>query len=169
MMPRTAKDFHLMADGRSYIGLIQNFEPPKLQKKTEEIINGGMIGPVEVDMHMDKMECNWTASEHNANMIALFGITDQQGVLLRVNVAVENCAPGTSTEPVEYVLRGIVKEIDDGSNEKGKKTEIKYTMSLSYYKKSINNVTVLEIDFINYVYSVNGVDQYAARRLALGI
>lgn len=169
MMPKTVRDFHLMADGRSYIGLIQNFEAPKIQKKTEEILNGGMGGAVEIDMHFEKMECSWTANEHIAQMIALFGIADQQGVMLRINLAVENCAPGTSTEPVTYVVRGIVKEIDDGTAEMGKKTEIKYSMALSYYKKEVNNVPILEIDFINYVYRVNGIDKYAARRAALGI
>jgi P2 family phage contractile tail tube protein len=169
MMPKVTRDFHLMADGRSYIGLIQSFEAPKLQKKTEDILNGGMIGAVEIDMHLEKLECSWTANEHNAQMLALFGMVDQQGVMLRVRLAVENCAPGAAAEPVEYVLRGIVKEIDDGSAEVGKKSEIKYSMGLSYYKKVVNNVPVLEVDFINYVYRVNGVDLYAARRAALGI
>lgn len=168
MIPKTQKDFHLSADGRSYLGLIQNFEAPKLTKVMETLLNGGMLGKTEIDMGLDTMTCSWTASEHNATMIALFGITDPQGVLLRVAVAVENGSPSTA-EPVEYLVRGVVKEMDDGTTEVQKKTEVKYSMTLSYYKKSINGVPVLEIDTLNYVYNINGVDQMAARRAALGI
>ena len=169
MIPKITKDFHLSADARSYIGLIQNFEAPKLTKKTEDLSNGGSGGVIEVDMGFDKLSCSWTANEHNAQMMALFGIADMQGVLLRVALAVENNMPGTAAEPVEYVLRGMVKEIDDGTTEVGKKSESKYTMSLTYYQKLVNGVPIIEIDLINYVYNVNGVDQWAARRTALGI
>lgn len=51
----------------------------------------------------------------------------------------------------------------------GELTEIKVTTACSYYKLSIDGITVIEIDFVNMVEIVDGVDHLAQIRLALGM
>lgn len=169
MNPKLVKDFHTFVDGRSYTGLVQDVEPPKLVRKCEEVLNGGMIAAIDVPMHLEKLEMSFTTNEHNKNLLLLYGVASGSGVLLRLRLAVENCDPGAQAEPVEYVVRGIIREIDPGTVEVGKKSEIKYQMSLTYFRQSVNDEVVIEIDTLNYVFIVGGIDIYASRRRALAL
>ncbi|MNV43960.1 Phage tail tube protein FII [compost metagenome] len=66
-------------------------------------------------------------------------------------------------------MRGRFVEIDPGSAKAGEATAIKYKAALSYYKLSINGETLIEIDAVNMIEMVNGVDRLAEVRAALGI
>lgn len=166
---RIVKDFHLFADGHSYLGLVQDVEPPKIAMKTEEVINGGMIAPAEVPMHLNVLNLGFTMNEYNAGMLSHVANSSADGVLLRLRLAVENCQ-FNSAQPVEHVMRGTMKEFDGSAAiSVGKKSELKYQWSLSYYKLIVNNVDIFEIDVRTYMFKVRGVDIYAARKLALAL
>ncbi|VVE35052.1 phage major tail tube protein [Pandoraea fibrosis] len=167
--PKMVKDFHMFADGSSYLGLVQNVEPPKITRKTEEVMNGGMIAPAEVPMHLEKLEGSFTTNEFSRSLLLLYGHTSLSGILLRLCLATENHGPGAKVEPVEYVWRGMMKSIDPGTIERGKKTEVKHEFALTYFKQNVGGVTVFEIDTYNYVFKVGEQDIYAAYRTALGL
>lgn len=71
--------------------------------------------------------------------------------------------------PVEVVVRGRHQEIDMGNAKPGSDTEHKFKMSCSYYKLIVNGREVVEIDIVNMVFKVNGVDRLAAQRAAIGL
>ncbi|MDA1813274.1 phage major tail tube protein, partial [Bacillus cereus] len=56
-----------------------------------------------------------------------------------------------------------------GKAKAGDKTEIKYKLAVSYYRLSINGQVLIEIDPVNFVEVVNGIDRLAQVRAALGI
>ena len=72
-------------------------------------------------------------------------------------------------DAVEVVVRGRHKEIDLGSSKPGDATEHKYTTTCSYYRLDINGRTEIEIDRVNMVFMVDGVDILAAQRRAMGV
>ena len=74
MIPKILKNFNLFVDGRGYAGRVEELTLPKLSIKTEEIKNGGMDIPIEVDMGMEKLECEFTLSEYDEEIIKLFGL-----------------------------------------------------------------------------------------------
>jgi uncharacterized protein len=51
----------------------------------------------------------------------------------------------------------------------GDKAEIKHAVAITYYKLEIDGRVMYEIDFANMVQVINGVDQLAAERTALGL
>lgn len=51
----------------------------------------------------------------------------------------------------------------------GDKAEIKHSIGLTYYKLEVDGRTVYEIDPIGMRRVINGVDQLAAQRSALGL
>ena len=66
-------------------------------------------------------------------------------------------------------MRGRFGEIDNGTNKSGDDTEQSYTVPLTYYKIIENGKDIIEIDLLNSIFVVNGVDRLAEHRSAIGI
>lgn len=161
------KNLNLFVDGKGFAGQIEEYNPPKLAIKLEEFRAGGMNAPIDLNMGMEKMECDFTLVQYSRDVLALFGLVDGNAVPLVAREALESF-DGTVT-PVIHTLRGRLKEIDPGTSKPGEKTSTKFSMSLTYYKLQHGDTVVQEIDVPNMVHFVNGVDQLAAQRAALGI
>jgi len=63
----------------------------------------------------------------------------------------------------------MVSELDPGEWKPGGDAEFKYAVSVSYYKLEVAGVRMFEIDPVNAVRVINGVDQLAAVRRDLGL
>lgn len=160
---------HLNAfvDGRGYAGEIDEWTPPKLTTKTEDYRAGGMDSSIPLDMGMDKLECSFTMISQSANVQTQFGLTDGADVALTFRASLKSF-DGT-VKPMVYTMRGRMREIDEGTQKGGDKPAITYTMDLKYYKKSIDGVVTHEIDVPGMKRFINGVDQLAAQRAAIGL
>ena len=134
----------------------------------EEYIAAGMPGPVEVDLANEKIELAWTAGGLMPGALAQFGATSHNAVNLSFTGAYQNDDTGDITA-VEIVVRGRHREIDMGDATVGEDTEHKFTTTCSYYKLVIDNETLMEFDFPNSIFIVNGKDRMAGIRAALGI
>lgn len=167
-LPKKLKNFNLFVNGLSYAGLVPEVTLPKLTRKTEDYQAGGMQGPVKQALGMEGLELQWTMGGFDRETQAQWGVTTVAGLLLRFAGALQQDDTGAITA-LEVVVRGYHTEMDPGTAKAGDKTEIKITSALSYYKVSMNGVTVIEIDMVNSVYVVNGQDLAAAERLALGL
>lgn len=167
-LPKKLKNFNLFVNGLSYAGLVPEVTLPKLTRKTEDYQAGGMQGPVKQALGMEGLELQWTMGGFDRETLAQWGVTTVAGLLLRFAGALQQDDTGAITA-LEVVVRGYHTEMDPGTAKAGDKTEIKITSALSYYKVSMNGVTVIEIDMVNSVYVVNGQDLAAAERLALGL
>lgn len=167
-LPKKLKNFNLFVNGLSYAGLVPEVTLPKLGRKTEDYQAGGMQGPVKQALGMEGLELQWTMGGFDRETLAQWGVTTVAGLLLRFAGALQQDDTGAITA-LEVVVRGYHTEMDPGTAKAGDKTEIKITSALSYYKVSMNGVTVIEIDMVNSVYVVNGQDLASAERLALGL
>jgi len=56
------------------------------------------------------------------------------------------------------VIKGLPKKYDPGSLESGNASDGSNEIEVYYYKRVINGETVLEIDKLNFVLKINGVD-----------
>ena len=70
---------------------------------------------------------------------------------------------------VEVHLRGRWEEMDPGSGKAGEGTEFKMKMAVSYYRLVMDGEEIIEIDAVNMVEKVGGVDLIASVRSILGI
>ena len=71
--------------------------------------------------------------------------------------------------PVVVTLRGSLKEVDMGDWKAGDKAEIKHTVGVTYYKLEVDGRLIYEIDPVGMKRVIDGVDQLAAQRSALGL
>lgn len=167
-LPRKLKNFNLFVDGESFMGVASEVELPKLTRKMEEFRGGGMNGPVDTDMGMEKLEIGWTCGGMVRQVFNQFGLARADGVLLRFAGAYQRDDTG-EVMAVEVVVRGRHNEIDPGTGKAGDDTTLKVTSTLSYYKLVMDGEVVIEIDLLNMIESVGGEDRLAQQRTAIGL
>lgn len=168
-MPRALKNFNIFNDAQSYQGIASEVVLPKLTRKLEEFRGAGMDGPVDIDLGQEKLELEWTVKGFDLKVMRQYGYVGLAGIPLRFNGAYqedENC----TVQAVQISVRGRHAEIDNGTAKGGESNaDTKIKSSLTYYKLTVDNEDIIEIDLINFIFIVNGVDQLAAMRNAIGL
>ncbi len=163
MLPKTLKNFNVFIDGTGFAGIVQEGSPPPTVLKTEEIMTGGMIAPVDVSMgSVEKMEFEITLKEFRASVLGLIG-QDNIGVTLRGAIGPEN-------EAVIIETRALIRDLNqDGWKAGDDSAVLKIGLTANYYKQTINGEVVIEIDALNMIFKAGGVDHTANMKSALGI
>lgn len=161
------KNFNLFVDGRGSAGNIEELKLPTLALKDEEFRAGGMDAPVDVEMGQEKMEASFILTGYDSQTLALWGVGPQAQVPLVARGALESL--DGAVEPVKVTMSGIIKSVEPGAWKAGEKSSLTFTVALRAYKYEQNGVTIDEIDVINFVRKVGGVDRLAAQRNAIGI
>jgi uncharacterized protein len=159
-LPRKLKNLNLFNEGRSYLGEVSAFTPPKLTRKLEDYRGGGMDGTVKIDMGAEAMEAEFTTGGPMREVLRQFGIADIAGVFLRMSGAYQDDSTG-AVDTIEITVRGRHEEIDMGEWKPGEGGEFKWKSSLVYYRLEWNGVEEIEIDVLNGVFRVGGVDRNA--------
>lgn len=165
-LPSKLKNINAYVDGQGFIGVVAEFEEPKLVIKTEEWRGGGMIGPVMIDQGLEAMEATITMGGHTMELIRKFGTTQIDGVRPRLVGAYQKDT-GAAAQSVEIVIGGRFTEIDFGSSKPGDDTEHKYKVACTYYRREVDSRVEVEVDMINGVFLVDGIDLYAEIMAAL--
>jgi len=167
-LPKKLKNFVLFNDGNAYIGEVPEVTLPKLVAKMEDYRAGGMPGSVKIDQGLEALTCEWTAAGYLVDAFRQFGSAKIDGVMLRMTQALQADDTEAIT-PAEIIMRGRHSEIDFGNAKAGEMTQVKIKTELTYYKLSIDGVEVVEVDMVNGIFIVGGVDRMAETRQALGI
>ncbi|QQD56230.1 phage major tail tube protein [Pseudomonas fluorescens BBc6R8] len=167
MVPQTLYNMNAHIDGVSFSGDITSVTLPKLTLKTEEHRAGGMDAPVEMDQGMDKLEASFAGKGVRPEAMKFYGLADQTAF----NAVFRGSYKGQkgATTAVVATIRGMLKEIDGGEWKPGDAGEFKYSVACSYYKLEVAGRLMFEIDPVNCVRVINGVDQLAGVRRDLGL
>lgn len=164
MIPRILKNFNVFVNGTGLAGLCDEAEIPEVKIKSEEHRSGGMDGVFEVDMGMEAMKAKLTFSEPLPEVITALGAgtriqlrgsyvrdTDQS----RVAVIVELQARGSS--------------FGGGTLKAGEKAQTTSEFYVDYYRYNLAGDDLIEIDVVNMVRNIGGVDQLAGIRADIAI
>ena len=167
MIVDVLRNVNLFVDGRGYAGRVSEVNLPKLTVKTEEYRDGGMDAPVEIDMGLEKLECNFSTSSIDAALLQSWGLAPGNPVPVTFRGALES--EDGAVKAVVARVRGQVKEVDWGTWKPGEKAPLKCMIAVRYYEMTIDGAQIHEIDVPNMKRVVNGVDRLAEQRAALGI
>lgn len=158
--PRRLKNINSFVDGEGFLGVIAEFEEPKLAIATDDWRGGGMVGPIKVDNGLEAMQASITMGGHELRLFRKFGTASADGVRVRL-VGAYQADDGTAPQAVEVYIGGRFSEIDPGKGKAGDGTEHKYTVPLVYYRRVVDGIVEIEIDMIAGVFIVDGFDRYA--------
>ena len=166
-LPRKLKAMAIFVDGQHYAGECTEVTPPTLERETEDYRAGGMNGPVKLDMGGSELTMKLKMAGHVAAMVAQYG-GSLSGTQLRLVQAVQ-ADDAEAVQGVELVARGRMTKFDPGTAKVGDLTEHEYEFALTYIKWVDNGTTQVEVDYVNMIENVGGVDRMAQTRAVLGI
>jgi len=167
-LPKKLKNLNLFNDGNSYHSLVSSLTLPKLTRKLQNYRGGGMSGSVAVDFGLDDdaLTLEWAIGGRDELVLQQWGSTSD--IPLRFAGSLQRDDTG-DVSAVEVMMRGRHKEFDFGEYKQGEDTETKVTTQCTYFKLTIDGKELIEIDTVNMVEVVNGVDRLAEHRTALGL
>lgn len=166
MLPSKLKNFNHHDNGNAFLHEVAEIALPKIAEKVEAWRGGGMLGEVDVGMGLEKMEMETTVGGLAIPILRRFGIMGVAGQMMRFNGAYQEEGAGIVTA-AELVVRGKHVEIDPGTAKAGDDTAWKIKSTLSYLKWTINGRVEVEIDVINNIMLIDGIDRMAQIRAAL--
>ena len=158
----------LFVDGRGYAGKVSELKPPTIKPMVREYKAGGLSAPYPYPMGaVEKMEAEFTLTGFDPDVLKLIKLVPGQTVPMRFVGALYD-HDGTCRQ-VEVSLRGVFEEIDHDAWKPNDEVNLKGKVFASYYQSSIAGEVLHEIDPINMVAIINGQDQMAEMRAALGV
>ncbi len=161
MIPHVLNRYNLYKRGNRLVGLTGEVELPAVTMLVDTLEGAGTGGNMDVPViglteNMDVTIPYMCLSKE------MFDMADpSEAADLTLRGAIQGTDPATgriSYTSVAVSLRGTAKEISPGTMKAGGKMEASVTLALSYYKVALDGTTVLEIDKLNGVFAVNGVD-----------
>lgn len=163
-IPNVLLGYTAFVKGRGYAGRSEEAQLPKIALKTEDHRDGGMHAAIELVMGMEKMgDVVITVTGQEAELLDGFGDED-------LAITLRGSFQGDGREIAdEAEIRGLCKEIDDGSWKAGEGGKRKLTLSPRYYKRTTDGREKLEIAPADFIWRVNGKDLLAQRRQNLGL
>lgn len=164
-LPRSIKGYTAFIDGFGMIGLTTGGKLPPIKAKTEGYRDGGMDGEDELEFGIEKLEAELTFAEMNERVLGTV-LSRNKPITLRGSMEGEG---GVGAIPVIGQFRGLVTSADPGEWGDPKKGEVKLALTPNYYRLRIGGAEIYEIDLLNGIRRINGIDQLAARRAALGV
>ena len=162
------KNINAFIDGRGFAGEVKEYTPPKLTAKLMEYNAGGMSAPIDVAMGAhEKLEAEITICGQSPEVLKGFGLVEGGDIPFNLRAVTED--DDGATHGVEIALTGKIKELDQGSWKPGEEASLKVSLTLSYYRYARDGATLIELDPRNMVAVIDGVDQLADQRTALGL
>lgn len=161
------RNFNLFVDGRGYAGNVSEYSPPALAVQTEDFRAGGMDAPVGLDMGMEALEASFILTAYDFDVLTLWGVSEGTRINLTARGAVESY-DGTVKASV-HRLRGRITRVERAAWTPGRQAPLTLTVRLDFFAEELDGRQIHEIDVPNMTRIINGVDQLAERRAALGM
>ncbi len=170
LIPSVLTNAKVYKDGVDQLG-VATVESPDFEAMTESITGLGIAGEMDIPVagHFKSMtlKIKWNV------------VTDKAVVLLQpvahhleIRGNIQSLDAGTGTfvnKAVKLVAKSMPKKVGIGKFEPGKKMEPETELELYYYKLWIGGVELVELDKLNFIFVLNGVDQLAEVRANLGM
>ena len=158
------RDVVAFVDGRSYAGQCNQVTLPSTAIQTEEMRAGGMDGPEEMDMGLAAMRASLQFMSVPAEVLKLLGKPD-----IQITVRGALRSSDASVKKATATMSGKFIENNPGNWQPGQTANFTTTFSAYAYKLTIAGETIHDINNRTYKRVIDGVDQLAALRAALGL
>jgi len=167
---RRVTNANIYVRGGSWMGKAEEVTLPELKSTQQEHKGLGLHGRTEFPAGLDKMEMKikWA----NAYDVDVMRIAHNHfdAVDLEVRAAVESYvgAGRSGLSAAVMTIQGRFKGTTGGGFKQHESVDTESMLSVTYMKQVIDGVEVVEVDVINNIYRVNGVDLLAETRQIMG-
>lgn len=163
-------NYEVFLQGQRKLGMA-DVTLPEINYKTDTLSGAGIGGDIDMPTlgQTDSMELGIKWRTINEDVTALL---KQEAQDLEIRGANQHYDAGTgklNVQAVKVNVRGLPKKGNFGTATPASKTEAESTLEILYLKITIDGKKKVEIDKLNYIHYVDGVDYLEAVRNALGL
>ena len=159
-IPEKVVNYNVYDSNEKLVGISGEITLPNLESMSETISGAGIAGEIESPTpgHFGSLSIEIpfrTILDQTFRMMEPRGRT----ITLRASQQSHNISAGQiEYKGLKITLRTMPKGIDLGTLGVGKPTETKNTLEILYIKIELDGTTLLELDKINFIFTVNGYD-----------
>lgn len=162
-IPEKINEYNVYLDGTKMIGVAASSTLPEVNMKTSTVEGVGVGGELDSPTigQFESMEQEVQFNTLYSSAIDMLNPLTVVNLTFRAAQQVYDKTGGYSFKSLRIVEMGRVKKFNPGKIEKGEGMEATVTLELTYVMVEVDGTQLLEIDKLNGVYKVNGVDMLA--------
>ncbi|MHC1791787.1 phage major tail tube protein [Solidesulfovibrio sp.] len=169
-VPEKLINYKVFRDGVDLVGLA-DVDLPDVEHLSESLSGSGLAGEFDSPTigHTKDMTLKM---KFRTIYKPVVGLVEPKPVLFDLRLSVQAVDAGTSeysSYPSRIVVRGVPKKKGLGKLDPGKKMDNEIELAVTYLKIYVDDDEVLEVDKLNFIFKVNGVDALAQVRAHLGM
>lgn len=154
------RKFAVWVDGFGKLGEGENCKLPVMEVNTEDFRAAGMDMPIKVDIGCNPMILEFKLSSMDPQVYPLWGLYPGREHTFTIRGALAHFADGAAF-PAIATCFGNLHKVEADNFEPNKKILHTFVVDLTYYNLTIGSHAIYEIDIINGIRMVGGVDQLA--------
>jgi len=166
-IPEVINNFNVYRNGNALIGLSGEVSLPDFESITEKISGPGILGEIEASIigQFGSMEQEVTFRILEDDIFSMMDPTETLDLTLRASEQYTVKSTGKiDYKGMRVVIRGRQKKFKPGTVKNGGQMDASVTIELVYIMIEIDGNKKVELDKLNSVYKVNGVDLLAKVR-----
>jgi P2 family phage contractile tail tube protein len=146
-----------------------SYKRPSLEMLTDTVKGAGIMGEIDLPTisQLGSMEAEISFKKSNKKAVELFSQKSHNLEIRWASDALDSSNGSMKTEANKEIIKGIPKKLDLGNIETNTANEGTLTFEIVYFQYIINGAAVIEIDKLNNVFKINGVDYAETIRQAL--
>lgn len=162
-IPEKINDYNAYLDGTKMIGMGASVSLPPIKTKTSTVSGVGVNGELDSPTigQFESMEQEIQFNTLYSSAVDMLSPLSNVNLTLRAAQQVYDKTGGYAFKGLRVVEMGRVKSFEPGKVEKGEGMEAKVILELTYIMIEVDGNQIVEIDKLNGVYKVNGVDMLA--------
>lgn len=152
-----------------YIGDTSSYKRPDIESLTDTIKGAGLMGEIDLPAigQLGSMEAELTFNKTNTEYVELAAPTAHKIEVRWVTDVLDSSNASIGVEANKEIMTVIPKTMGLGDIESNETNEATITMEVLSYEYIIAGKSVIKIDKLNNVFSINGKDYYANIKKAL--
>lgn len=163
IIPEVINNFNVYKSGNRMIGVTNEMTLPDIVSMTETISGAGLLGEYETVLlgHYSSIELEIPFRILEDDIFSLANPMDVQEITLRGTQQISDRDASLKTQGMRIVVRGRVKSFKEGTLKMGGQMGSSVVLEVFYILIEVKQEKKFELDKLNEVLFVNGVDVMA--------
>jgi len=159
-IPTKINLFNLYTQGNRMLGISDEVTLPDFEALSETISGAGILGEIDDPTvgHFGSMEQEVPFRVLDEDAVGLMDPTAPVNITLRAAQQVSTVDGAVTFKPMRVVMRGKNKSLSLGSVKQATAMSTSISMELTYILIELNGKPMVELDKLNGVFKIKGVD-----------
>lgn len=168
-IPDKIVNFNVYDEGEKLLGVSGEITLPDFEAMTETISGAGILGEIESPTpgHFGSQEIEIPFRTLTQSAFKMLENENNTFIFRAAQQSRSVSGNATVIRPLKVVTKGACKGTNLGKLGVGAQTETTVKQEIYYIKVEENGETLLELDKLNFIYIVNGVDKLEEVRNAI--